>query len=129
MLNWPYYSPLIIWLVVVSLEPFRHLYIITHKRVSPDKFKSLAARCLIATALGIVEVIDLDKWWLQMFLTYLTTGWFIHNTILGLGLGHKPWYLNDSGPLDRHLKDFAPYFWVCLGLAAMTLAAMYFVNE
>jgi hypothetical protein len=122
-------SPLIIWFILASLEALRHVYIIKEKGQSPDKFKSLAVRCLIATGLGLWEVVMLDKEVLYMIPTYFFTGWWIHNTVIALGLGRKAWYLNGTGPMDRYLRPYAPYFWICLTIAAATLTGMYFFNE
>jgi hypothetical protein len=123
------FEPLIFWLVIALLEALRHVYLIKHKGISPNKSVSLWVRCLIATGLGLWEVIELDKFWLQMFLTYLSTGWWIHNTVIALSLGRKPWYLNGTGFFDRRLRPYAPYFWICLTIMAFTLVAMYFFNE
>jgi hypothetical protein len=127
MLSLPY-SPLIIWLFLALLEALRHLYIIKVKGQSPDKFKSLAVRCLIATGLGLWEVVMLDKFWLQIFLTYFSTGWWIHNTVIALGLGRKVWYLNGTGPMDRYLRPYAPYFWIMLTILCFGSLAAYFFN-
>lgn len=120
--------PLIIWLVLAFCEALRHLYIIKVKGQSPDKFKSLSVRCLIATGLGLWEVVMLEKYWMQMFLTYLFTGWWIHNSVIALGLGRKVWYLNSTGLMDRYLRHYAPYFWILLTIAVGALTAMYFFN-
>ncbi|HYD90967.1 MAG TPA: hypothetical protein VEA37_05700, partial [Flavobacterium sp.] len=107
----------------------RHVFIIKVKGQSPNKFNSLAVRSLIAIALILWEVVMLEKWWLQMFLTYLSTGGWIHNTLIAWRLGRKVWYLNGTGVIDRRLKPYSFPFWVCLTIAGLALTAMYFFNE
>jgi hypothetical protein len=123
--------PLIIWLVLASLEALRHVYLVRVDKVSPDKFKSLVMRCVVATGLGLCDVIMLDKWSVQMVLTYWFSGWFIHDSITGLGIHGYPHRLNDTGWLDRlqrySIGDFPA--WVLKGIAGLTLIAMYFFNE
>jgi hypothetical protein len=121
--------PILIWLILAFCEALRHVYIIKEKKISPNKARSLAVRCLIATGLGLWEVVMLDKWWFQVFLTYLSTGWWMHNTIIAVGLGHKVWYLNGTGFFDRYIKPYAPYFWICLTIVTGALLGMYFFND
>jgi hypothetical protein len=120
--------PLIIWLFLAFCEAIRHLYIIKEKGQNPNKARSLAVRCLIATGLGLWEVLMLEKDWLLIVLTYLSTGWWIHNTVIALGLGRKAWYLNGTGPMDRYLRPYAPYFWIMLTILCFGSLAAYFFN-
>jgi hypothetical protein len=123
--------PLIIWLVLASLEALRHVYLAKVKEISPDKLKSLAVRCLVATGLGLTDVVIFHEWSVQMILTYWFSGWFIHDTITGLGIHGYPHRLNDTGWLDRlqrySIGDWPA--WVLKGILGLGLIAAYFFNE
>lgn len=124
IMNW-----IILWLVVVILEASRHLFLIRVRKVSPNKTISLWARFGAAIVIGLLDVIEGIRPIEVIVLAYLFSGWFIHDVMLAVGTGKKPWYLNGTGPIDRAQSSIGQTSaFVLKGIAAITLVTMYFVN-
>lgn len=122
---------LLIWLIVVICEAARHTFLIRVKKISPNKFWSLAGRVLIAAGLGWwdLKTGPRNREWWELLVFYLSTGLWFHNTIIAKwAMKEKPWYLNDTGVIDRRLKPYAAYFWIVLTILCFGSIGMYYLN-
>ena len=120
---------LIHWLVFTLTVIAIHLYLIKVKKTSPDKQFWLTVRVLVGIAFLVAErFVDLRPMSVNI-LAYVFSAWFLHDTLIALGMRERPWYLNDTGPIDKAQKGFASMIWICKAIAGLTLIGMYFIND
>jgi hypothetical protein len=119
------------WLLFVLIVAGVHLYLIKRKKVSPDKSFWLWLRLILAFLFILTEYFFTDHSMPVVFLAYLFSGWFLHDFICALGMGRDPWYLNNSGPIDRfqHAAGGSTTWFVFKAIGCLTTVAMYFLNE
>lgn len=120
------HSPIIFWLIFVVAVAITHVVIIRRFKRSPNKPLWLAVRVIVAVVLLYLEVGERNLF--LAGIAYLFSGWFIHNTVIAVGIGRAPWYLNKTGPLDKALGS-SPWVWVIMALGFVTSLVMYFLNE
>jgi hypothetical protein len=120
---------LIHWLVFTLTVIAIHLHLIRIKKKSPDKQFWLTVRVLVGIGFLIAErFVDVRPMSVNI-LTYIFSAWFLHDTLIALGLRERPWYLNNTGPIDKAQRSFAPMIWAWKAIAALTLIGMYFIND
>jgi hypothetical protein len=119
--------PLLIWIAIAVLEVTRHWYLITKKKVSPNKVFSFIARAAVATLIFV-----LFEWrpGYESFPAYIIVGWFIHDVFLNLLRGNPVWYLNDHGFLDKLQRNSIGVLgaFVLKCIALIGLGGIYFFN-
>jgi hypothetical protein len=120
--------PLIHWLIFTLAVIGFHLYLIKIKKQSPDKRFWFLLRIGVAALLLFVEKMNGTRPIEVSILCYFFSAWFFHDTFIALGLRERPWYLNNTGPIDKLLQGYAYPVWVLKAIAALTLIAMYFFN-
>jgi CDP-diglyceride synthetase len=118
----------VIWLIFVLTVVAIHLYIIKKEKRSPDKAFWLAARIVFALLILYTEYRLQERNLILVGITLLSSGWFLHNTLIALGLRRKPWYVNNTGPMDKAIAGNT-WIWFLMLIAFLTSSVMYFLNE
>jgi hypothetical protein len=120
---------LLYWLLFTISVINIHLRLIKSKK-SPDKFFWFIVRLVFGTCFALTELSLKTKYLGVAILMYWVSNWFLHDTLIALGLRRKPWYLNSNGDLDK-LQPMSGwvYIWAIKLIACFTLIGMYLFHE
>ena len=118
---------IVFWLIFTLAVISVHLYLIRIKRKSPNKVLWFVIRFVVGVGFIAMEYKAGTPYLGVVILAYAVSNWFLHDTLIALGLGRKPWYLNSTGPIDK-LQGGSPYVWIMKAIACFTLLGMYFFN-
>jgi hypothetical protein len=119
---------IILWLFFTLAVIEVHLYLIKKKKISPNKVVWFIIRFVVGVGFILIEYKLQTKYLGVVILAYIVSNWFFHDTLIALGLRRKPWYLNNTGLLDK-AQGGSPYVWIMKVIACVTLLAMYFFNK
>ena len=95
---------ILIWIVLVLCEVYRHWYLIEISRISPNRVLSAILRSLAAGILWSISPLiyhmNLDQWWAIPIMEVFVF-WFLFDPILNKSRGKSLFYLGKGKAIDR----------------------------